>query len=261
MKEKLFSSRNFVSLIFPSACLGCEKELPSDVSEQDAGNLPVSFIYWQQSHWCSACWQKLALRTADRCPKCSAVLSKPNPYPDGCVYCHGSDLRFDHAWSVGNYQGLLQELVVRMKNQHDEALAVQLGRLLGYELLSAGWDEFDRLIAVPTHWWRKLRRAFHAADILCEVISQQLGIPSARYGVVCQRPTQKQGMLSTQGRFANVKGAFAVHPKSDFSGQRVLVVDDVMTSGATTGEVARILKRQNAAAVCVAVVARGVKGN
>ena len=73
-----------------------------------------------------------------------------------------ADLRFEKAVAIGNYQGLLQELVIRMKNQHDEAIAIQLGTLLGYQLIERGLNSFDSVIAVPTHWWRRLKRGFCA---------------------------------------------------------------------------------------------------
>lgn len=214
---------------------------------------------WQQSHWCHECWNKLFQHSDLICDKCGARLFQSSPYADGCALCHGQDIRFDKAIALGNYQGLLQELVIRMKNQHDEAVAVQLGKLLGYQLISAGLDEFDRVVAVPTHWWRRLKRGFCAAELIGDSLSDLMGLRFTTKQVRAIRPTKKQGTLSTQGRFSNVRGAFAVNARIKFAGQRLLVVDDVMTSGATTSEVARILKQNGAAEVYVAVVARGAR--
>ena len=193
------------------------------------------------------------------CGRCGARLLQSSPYPDTCALCHGQDFRFDRAVAVGNYQGLLQDLVVRMKNQHDETIAVQLGNLLGYQLASEGWVEFDRAVSVPTHWWRRLKRGFCAAELIGNSLSKLLGLKFSTNLVRAIRPTKKQGTLSTRGRFSNVRGAFGINSKTTFTGQRLLLIDDVMTSGATTSEVARILKQKGAAEVYVAIVARGAR--
>ena len=194
------------------------------------------------------------------CGKCGARLSQSSPYPDRCALCHGLDLRFDKAIAIGNYQGLLQELVIRMKNQRADAVAMQLGRLLGYQLIADGLVGFDRVIAVPTHWWRRLKRGFCAADLIADRVSELIEVSLSKQVVRAVRPTKKQGTLSTRGRFANVRGAFAINPREkNLQGSKVILIDDVMTSGATTSEVARILKRAGVAEVLVAVVARGAR--
>ncbi len=219
----------------------------------------LAFMQWQLSHWCDPCWQKLRNRSELVCRKCGARLMQSSPYSGECMLCHGHDLRFDNAVALGNYQGLLQELVIRMKNQHDEALAIQLGKLLGYELISQGASTFDLAVAVPTHWWRRLKRGFCAAELICGSVGELLGVRSTPRLLRSVRSTRKQGTLTTQGRFANVRGAFALGRNSKLTGQRILLVDDVMTSGATTSEAARVLKRAGAGEVCVAVVARGAR--
>lgn len=144
-----------------------------------------------------------------------------------------------------------------MKNQRDEPLAIQLGTLLGFELLANGWTEFDQIVPVPSHWIRKFKRGFQAADVIADTLSQRLGVPKSVRTVRTTRTTKKQGTLSTTARIANVRDAFELYPKADVRGQRILLVDDVLTSGATTSELARVLKRRGAAEVSVAVVARG----
>jgi ComF family protein len=181
-----------------------------------------------------------------------------------CALCHGSDLRFTKAIAVGNYQGLLQELIIRMKGQQDESIAIQLGQMLGYELLASDSSDFDPLgydlaIPVPSHWFRKLKRGFQAADVICESMCGLTGIKKSSSIVKAIRSTKKQGTLSSAGRVSNVRGAFSIRPTVPLAGKRVLIVDDVMTSGATTSEIARILITQGAEEVNVAVVARGAR--
>lgn len=172
--------------------------------------------------------------------------------------CHGQDLRFERAISTGNYRGLLQELVIRMKNQHDEQLAVQLGNLLAVEVLSADFlDELNLVAPVPTHWIRRVKRGFQAAEVISETISTACDIPYAGQILNCIRGTKKQGTLSTAGRFKNVRGAFQLRKSLSVDGLTILLVDDVMTSGATTSELARVLLKSGAAKVYVGVIARG----
>lgn len=263
-------------MIFPASCVGCFVELEQSAFEesiqllaagQNTGtdvatatpelNSGYYFQRWQATHWCDRCWKKMTPAVNSRCGRCGATLNRPSPLGNQCAHCFGHDLRFDRAYAIGNYQGLLQELVIRMKNQHDEALALQLGTFLGYELLAQGWTEFDQLVSVPSHWMRKLKRGFQAADILGERVSQLIGIPKCSQTVSATRTTAKQGTLSTTGRRANVHNAFKLHAKANIEGQHVLIIDDVLTSGATTSELARILKQHGAAEVSVAVVARG----
>jgi ComF family protein len=166
-------------------------------------------------------------------------------------------LTFDRALAIGNYSGLLRELVVRMKNQHDEVLAIQFGIRLGYELLGQGWTDYDFLVPVPLHWSRRLKRGFQATDLLSEQIARVTGIRKCEKILKAVRATQKQGMLSFPARIANVRNAYAVQTQSAVKRRRVLLIDDVLTTGATTSELARILKANGAAEVNVAVVARG----
>jgi len=288
--DSLFSRQQLTTLVFPRHCLACEAELldqadhtiPRQIADQRLASQPrdtasldnqtldaqtldnqprnnTTFLQWQHDHWCLDCWQRLTRRPSNACKKCGAYLARPNPFGDRCSLCHGQVLHFDAALATGNYQNLLQELIVQMKNSHDETIAHQLGVLLGYELLNAGWDGYDQIIAVPTHWWRKLKRGFLAAEIIAESVSHIAGLKHSTRTLRAIRPTKKQGTLSNQARVANVRGAFEVLPNSNLKDARVLIIDDVMTSGATTSEIARILKKAGASNVSVAVVARGAR--
>ncbi len=259
--------RRLVSLIFPASCLGCSTELGQSAfaeTAEDENATALGFMGWQHAHWCEGCWQKLSIRGQSRCHRCCATLFLSNPFDDECKLCHGTDLRFKRAIAVGNYQGLLQELIIRMKGQQDEALAIQLGQMLGYELLAADWpdfdlSDFDLAIPVPSHWFRKLKRGFQAADVICESLCGLTGIKKSSSIVKAKRSTKKQGTLSSAGRFSNVRGAFSIRPTEQLQGKRLIIVDDVMTSGATTSEIARILLANGAKEVYVAVVARGAR--
>lgn len=268
-----------VTLCFPTRCLGCDQEISPfgsidrAVEAVDDGN-PFEFSRAPNRidshrfdfdavfdmHWCRDCWRQLSVGAPQQCRKCGANLYHGNPLQNACSLCHGTDLRFQRAVSTGNYRGLLQELVIRMKNQHNEQIAIQLGNLLAYELRGADFlDDLNLVVPVPTHWWRRLRRGFQAAEVISETVASGCDIPYAGQIMRCLRGTKKQGTLSTSGRFENVRGAFDVRPNVAVNGLNILLIDDVMTSGATASELARMLKSRGAAKVYVGVIARGAR--
>jgi ComF family protein len=267
----------WIEMLFPANCISCGVELPNErqtssvtiveepglsINPDDFGlrDCESGFQDWQASNWCRNCWMQIESRTSYRCFKCGAGLSRPTPVAGRCGNCVRTSFKFDQALAVGNYQGLLRELVIRMKNQHDDVLAIQLGNRLAYKLIGQGWTKFDQLVPVPLHWSRRLRRGFQATEILCDRISRLTGIRKSTNTVLISRATAKQGTLSSTARIANVRHAFAVRPNAIKPGARILVVDDVMTTGATTSEIARVLKAGGAEYVGVAVVARGGVG-
>lgn len=255
--------RNLTTLVFPACCLGCQNELPPSQPGLDLGSSLQSsvfdFVSSFQSHWCTDCWRKLNDHTS-RCRKCAATVFANNPLNDRCSLCRSLDLRFESSVSVGNYRGLLQQLVIEMKNQHNEQLAVQLGRLLGFHIFNADFfEELDLVIPVPTHWWRRFKRGFHGTDILARSLADSCKLAYSNKALKCKRRTKKQGMLSTAGRFRNVRHAFDISSGDSVSGMTILLIDDVMTSGATTSEAARILLSHGTRRVYVGVVARGAR--
>lgn len=279
----------WVEIVFPACCVSCKDDLQvSNLLAQEQriaptlnGNLldrtsfsgtesggeaplaspdPASslgFQTWQEFTWCRSCWKQIQQVFAAKCPRCAAGMNCPSPFGDRCANCLKTEFKFARTIAIGNYTGLLRELVVRMKNQHDEVLAIQLGRLLGYQLLGHGWTDFDCLVPVPLHWTRRLKRGFQATELLSDQISALTRIPNNPTLLRAVRAMKKQGTLSGKARIENVRDAYAVNPKFDLRGKRVLLVDDVMTSGATSSELARILKARGASEVDVAVVTRG----
>jgi ComF family protein len=126
----------------------------------------------------------------------------------------------------------------------------------GGELLG----EADLLVPVPLHWRRGWSRRFNQSGALARVIERQTGVKMASEALRRVRPTEQQVGLSRAQRASNVQGAFRVAPdrKADIAGRRVVLIDDVLTSGATVDACARALLRARAAQVDVLVFARVV---
>ncbi|HWA98252.1 MAG TPA: phosphoribosyltransferase family protein [Pirellulales bacterium] len=114
----------------------------------------------------------------------------------------------------------------------------------------------DFVAPVPMHWLRRLRRTTNSPDLLAALIAQRLRCPWHPRSVVRTRSTQPQNRLSPTERRRNVRGAFTANRSIDWADKRVLLVDDVLTTGSTCSEIAATLKKSGATVVNVVVVAR-----
>jgi ComF family protein len=232
-----------LNLLFPPRCACCRAELPC------AGD---SILL------CDACRARLAPELSGYCPRCGAIGVVDHDVSAGCSLCHRTPLWFDTVAALGIYRGDLQRAVLRMKSPADEMLAVAMGRLLA-ERRSPHWTSLavDLVVPIPMHWRRRLRRGTNSPDILAACLAKHLGLPIRRRLLARCRNTLAQMHLQPRQRFPNVRKAFRVRRARTLSGARILLVDDVLTTGATCSEAARVLKEAGAAWVAVAVLARG----
>lgn len=145
-----------------------------------------------------------------------------------------------------------------MKQSTGESLTLTMGHLLGEQVARNLINPPDHIVSVPTHWTRRLRRNVNCSEILLESIAATIGIRGCPKLLRCRRKTSKQGTLLPHERLANVRGAYCVSAGYVINDANVLLIDDVMTTGATANEIAKILRRAGAARVEVAVVARGI---
>ena len=161
---------------------------------------------------------------------------------------------FDAAYSFGAYDGALRELIHIFKYGKVRSLAWPLGELLARAL--ARDERYDLVTAVPLHWRRRWQRGFNQAELLARQIERRTGVPFGRT-LRRVRSTPAQAGLSNTARRRNVRSAFARRRRGpDLSGRRVLLIDDVMTTGSTAAACARVLKDAGAARVALLTVAR-----
>lgn len=240
---------SLLDFLLPPECFACHRSLASEKRPAPADLL-----------WCDDCRRRLAAPLDHSCPRCGAAAEFPR-FPGGrCPLCRRIDFDFQRAISVGNYVGELQRLIREMKGGMDDALTLQMGAWLGWEFTRKA-PEFvpDVLVPVPTYWINRWRRRIQISEVLAEGFRRAVPVKLCRDNVYCRRKTAKQGTLLTTERFENVKGAFGVRKPEKFRGQAVLVIDDVMTSGATANQIAKVLKRSGARSVYIATVARGAR--
>jgi len=160
---------------------------------------------------------------------------------------------FDAAYSFGAYEGVLRELIHLFKYGRVRSLARPLGAQLAAAIPQD--QRFDVVAPVPLHWRRRLARGFNQAALLAAAVARRYAVPVTR-AVRRRRGTPSQAGLSNAQRRANVAGAFQVRRAERVRGRRVLLVDDVMTTGATASACAAALKRAGAAYVAVLTLAR-----
>lgn len=233
-----------LDLLFPPRCVLCQAETAGRPAERDR-SVPVSF--------CRACFRDL---TADggRCLRCGGGHG-----PDRG--CRGGRRAAD--WDglavLGGYADPLRQAVLRCKRPSGEPLARGLGEAIvvihGSTFTSWG---IDRVVPVPMHWSRRIRRGTSAADELAQAIAARLGVRCTR-SLRRRQATRMQNELPVGDRRRNVRDAFAVCRRA--RGSRILLVDDVCTTGATLAACRRVLCEAGAAAVYAAVVARAEPGH
>jgi ComF family protein len=162
-------------------------------------------------------------------------------------------LGFDAAYSWGAYDGRLRELIHLFKYAGVRPLGKVLGEWIA--LAMPRQERFDRIVPVPLHWRRRWRRGFNQSELLARSVARRYGL---RVSNVLRRvrATATQAGLSHSARRANVDAAFRVRQGASLEGQRVLLVDDVMTTGATASACARALKQAGARYVAVLTLAR-----
>ena len=238
-------SRTWGSLVdfcFPSLCPYCGQR----EAGHDSGSL-----------FCQSCETSCTELAGRQCSRCSASVG---PYVDvstGCVHCQNERFAFEAVCSLGPYREGLKSACLRAKMQSGYSMTVGLAqhlwRLRRWQM--EAWRP-ELIVPVPHHWWEQLRRPHLSPSNLAETLARKARIPVRLDLLRKVKRTEKQALLPVTKRRTNLKGAFAVAGQADLGGVNVLLVDDILTTGATAHECARTLKQAGAGRVFVAVIAR-----
>jgi len=223
-------------LIVPPVCLTCEKPLAA----HDA--------------LCAACWSQIEFIRPPLCDRLGVPLPFDVGGPAVSAAATAAPPDYDRARAVARFDGVMRTLVhdLKFRDRHE------VTRLLGRWLAEAGAEllrDADLIVPVPLSRWRLLGRRFNQAAVLGREVSRWSGVRFAPMALARKRRTPPQVGLSRQQRRDNVAGAFAVADPNALAGAKVVIVDDVITTGATVGACARALKRAGVGRVDVLALA------
>ncbi|MDP9052956.1 MAG: ComF family protein [Acidobacteriota bacterium] len=205
---------------------------------------------------CDDCLAAPAPHDADYfCAVCHAPFLNPWPLDEHgvCAACRAGLRGFDHAASFGMYEGALRRLIHLFKYSGMKPLARPLAAFL--ERAIAVDEPFDAVVAVPLYWRKSWERGFNQAELLARHIAKRRGVPLLT-ALRRKRATAAQASLANAGRRRNVAGAFALRRNQNLAGKKILLIDDVMTTGATASACAAVLKRGGAKSVSLLTLAR-----
>ena len=245
------SARSVMEVMFPPCCLACGGEVASDA---------VSL--------CRDCAQRVEReRREPACPRCASSVA-PHEVSNGrCAACRRRRLRVVNTIRVGSYAGrdadgdldgpaisCVGRLLRAYKYAGREEIEPLLGGWLADAVRRASWmTQVEAIASVPTHWKRRFLRPLHAAERLAAVVSRETGVPHVPL-LRRVRAGPRQVDLGYADRVRNVRGAFAVRRNIILEQTRLLLIDDVKTTGATLNECAKTLRRAGASEVYAAVL-------
>ncbi|MCP5268269.1 MAG: ComF family protein [Zoogloeaceae bacterium] len=238
LAEKLEGFRNaLINAVLPQDCLLCASPSGSELL-------------------CADCLADLPQLPVTCCPRCAL----PSPLGEICGRCQRHPPAFDALIAAFPYAFPIDRMIQRFKYGQQLALAGWFGRQLAaccnryIQSPTPAQQMFDLIIPMPLHKNRLAERGFNQAMEISRQLSHDLAVPIANHICTRTRDTAPQEGLSLKERRRNLKAAFACN--TDLRGKHVLLVDDVVTTGASIGECARTLRLHGAAHITVATVAR-----
>ena len=255
------SFSRILELVFPPVCCHCCCEMEPELSAVDGDPLPRVGLCL-----CAHCQKELTPSYRQKCLQCGAGIQSVTGNLSAfervteinvpsCPNCHRQSFKFQRCFSLGNYELEVRDAILRIKSGHFDPLVVELAKLLVKKTVN---QDFDIVIPIPIHWWRRLGRKTVVSEILAEQVARIRQEKFVSNALRYTRLTKKQGTLPNSERTKNVRNSISVVKSRCISGKKVLIVDDVMTSGATLKEATTSCLKAGAQSVSVAVVARGV---
>jgi competence protein ComFC len=232
-----------LDLIYPRYCLICYKSLNNT----------------NKKALCSECADKIEFINQDTaCPKCGVDLG---PYVESetlCQECFHHPPRFKRAFAVARYEGIMRELIHKFKYAKEKILLDELANLLIklWLKINTSLPAIDIIIPAPLYHKKLKERGFNQSELLAECLHKTTGIPLEINNAIKIKITSDQAGLDSVNRRKNLIDAFEVSHPQIIKDKNILLIDDVLTTGATASEIARTLKKYSAKNVYVLVLAR-----
>lgn len=233
-----------IDIVYPKKCLACKNKIGEHSRTID--NLI-----------CNACWEEIEKNMPPFCYSCGRRLDKASLAKNICPACIKRKLHFDRAFSPCIYTGIIKDLIHEFKYNNKDYLGASLSKLMidFIKEYNLPMQYIDLVVPIPLHKTRLRQREFNQAEVLSKYISGEFNKDLSKEVLRRSRPTKTQTELEPQNRLLNVKDSFAVTRQDRIRDKNILLVDDVLTTGATSSEAARTLKKAGANIVFVLTLA------
>jgi ComF family protein len=233
-----------VDLLYPPQCSWCKDDIPA--ADDDIA-------------LCDDCRILLAPPITPCCCRCSAAISYVPGMGEDCIHCRWRQYRFKRVVALANYRKELRKAIWDTKYTTGEVLAQAFAKLLLQRRMESLKElNADIVVPVSMHWLRRLRRGANGPEIMAAALARGLRLPLAAGALRRTKLTPRQSESTLKQRLVNQRGSFKVRGRKQIRGRRILLVDDVLTTGATCNAATKALLSAGAAAVVVAVIARAV---
>lgn len=235
-------------LVFPPHCYVCGAEMTQ---------LPETQLH---RFFCSDCYNALIVNPWNGCNFCGAYRTEGRATARYCVHCRGGNFAFDRIATLGMFTGLLKDVIYMIKKPEYKHLARAMAEaLFQFRLKGTSFLDVDWIVPVPMNKYRFRQRGVNDAEIIAQTISEFSGKQYVN-ALTRSAATELQRSLTPRQRHENVRGVFDWRwwVETDNPPKSVLIVDDVLTTGATCNELAKMMKSIGVETVYVAVLARAV---
>lgn len=225
--------RETARIVLHASCVACDRELP-----------------WRArtASCCADCWASLPRIRRSTCTSCALPLAED---ATRCIDCLTDPLPLDWCAAWGHYRGTLERVLHSLKFRRHDFFAAPLAELLETKLADR---DFDAVVPVPMHRTKLRRRGYNQAELLARALAKRVNVPCEPQLLTRAAERATQSKLNRLERRANVRGAFVASPRA--AERRILIVDDVCTTGETLRACAAALGKQEASRVCAIVVAK-----
>jgi len=235
------------SVLLPAGCRICDQLMPH------ASRVPIC-------DECLASFEPLPRKVCESCgsPQRAFNIQEDSRYL--CPACQNKTYAFHRARSFAFYDRAMVRAILLLKFERMEPLAAWFAARLAEKVAQEGeLLRADVIVPVPLHRLRQKERGYNQADLIARALAKRLRLPREPVLLMRTRPRPDKRVLSLEERWASVRGAFATRPGSQVDNRRVLLVDDVMTTGATLDACSRALREAGAKTVLGLTVARALR--